>query len=160
MKKVTKIVLNGQEYDGVDQMPPDVRRQYEEMMDRLGGDSDGDGVPDVLHKPGTPNVVVKESFTYNGRKYNSRDELPPELRELLDHMPKPGPGEDKTTFEVKTSFEPQVRLFTNWSGEDRRQSKGFTVKLSWFLVFALIVAVLALLFLWLSGIKPSHLLPR
>jgi hypothetical protein len=157
MKRITKIVLNGIQYDGVDQMPPDVRRQYEEMMDRLGSDSDGDGVPDILHKPGAPNVVVKESFTYNGREYNSRDELPPEVRELLDHMPKPGPGEDKTTFEVKTSFEPQVRLASNWSDRDR--PKGLTLKLSWFLVL-LLAAVIVLLFLWFSGIKPSQLLPR
>ena len=121
MKKVTKIVVNGQEYDGIDQMPSELRQQYLEMMGKLGGDADGDGVPDDLQRLGASNVFVKESITFNGKTYNSRDELPPDVRELLDHMPKPKPGEDKTSVEVKTTrvFEPRVSVSSSWMRGDR-----------------------------------------
>ena len=35
-----KIVINGREYNGVDQMPPDVRQQYLQLVGTLG-DADG-----------------------------------------------------------------------------------------------------------------------
>jgi hypothetical protein len=100
MQKFTKIVINGREYKSIDQMPPDVRRQYLELMGTLGEDANHDGVPDVLQKPGSPNVIVKESIEFNGRKYNSRDELPPNVREILNRAERSQGEDDVTTLEV------------------------------------------------------------
>lgn len=41
-----KIVINGQTYNSIDEMPEDARRLYESMMSRF--DKNGDGIPDAL----------------------------------------------------------------------------------------------------------------
>jgi len=153
-----KIVVNGREYEGIEQMPPEVRRQYLLAVGALG-DADGDGVPEVLEKPGSSGVVVRESILYNGRKYTSRDELPPEVRELLERMPKPGPGENETRVEVKTTkvFPPRVSISERRITDNEGQRRGARSGFQGLLVAGLIVVVLILLFLWLSGIKPADL---
>jgi len=153
-----KIVVNGREYDGIEQMPLEVRQQYLQAV-RAMGDADGDGVPDVLEKPGSSNVVVRESIIYNGREYKSRDELPPEVRDMLDHMPKPQPGENETRVEIKTTkvLPPQVNVSERWISDAERQRGDPGSGFPWLLVTGLIVVVLVLLFLWLSGVKPADL---
>src|SRR5580698_6934590 len=84
MSDVTKITVNGREYDSVDHMPSDVREVYLKAMAALG--EAGTQKSGVAQK----NMgfhTVKESFTYNGREYQSRDELPPEVRALFDKIP-------------------------------------------------------------------------
>ena len=84
MSDVTKITVNGQHYDSIDQMPPDVREIYSKAMA-------------ALREPGTQNLssfitkgivsrTVKESITYNGREYKSFDELPPEYASLFNSL--------------------------------------------------------------------------
>ena len=46
-----KIVFNGREYDGVEQMPPEIRAQYLQVINALG-DADGNGIPDILERGG------------------------------------------------------------------------------------------------------------
>ena len=91
------IVIDGKTYNSVDEMPEDVRRNYESAMSQLG-DSNKDGIPDMLenlasstdqNKNGMPDAIenmVSNVFTsstkviVNGAEYNSLDELSPELR--------------------------------------------------------------------------------
>ena len=91
------IVIDGKTYNSVDEMPEDVRRNYERAMSQLG-DSNKDGIPDMLenltsatdqNKTGMPDAIenmVSNVFTsstkviVNGAEYNSLDELSPELR--------------------------------------------------------------------------------
>ena len=157
-----KIVFNGRVYDRVDQMPPEVRREYLQLVSTLGGDADGDGVPDAFQKPGSSNVIIQESIVFNGRRYESRDELPAEVRELLDRMPKSGPGQNETDFELRTTrVEPaHVSVSADWVSTDGRQSSSFRFNLSWFLVVVLLAVVGVLLFFWLSGIRPADLWRR
>ena len=42
----TKIVVNGQAYDGLDQLPPEVRAQYEQAMGAM--DANRNGIPDFV----------------------------------------------------------------------------------------------------------------
>jgi hypothetical protein len=37
----TRIVFDGHEYSGLDQMPEDVRRAYQEMLVQLSSETDG-----------------------------------------------------------------------------------------------------------------------
>jgi hypothetical protein len=61
----TRIVFNGHEYSGPEQMPDDVRRAYQEMLDQLR-DKDADGIPDVLQGDGGDNALhIETSVTYN-----------------------------------------------------------------------------------------------
>ena len=153
-----KIVFNGREYDGVDQMPPEIRGQYLQLVGTLG-DADGNGVPDILERPGAPNVVVKESIIYNGREYNDRSELPADVREALERMPSPQPGEAKTRVEVKTKVFPATgSIAARWPALEEQKTRGS--RPGWLLVTALGLAVIILLFLWLSGIRPADLWRR
>ena len=99
MSDVTKITVNGREYDSVEQMPPDVREEYEQAMAQL--QKAGAFKFPGLGKIGTTKTVVSETITYNGREYASRDELPPEARELLEKMPA-APGDPGTAQETIT----------------------------------------------------------
>lgn len=92
------IVIDGKTYKSVDEMPEDVRRNYESAMSQLG-DDDRNGVPDVFenltnltdqNKNGMPDSIeglisnVISSTTKiiaDGKEYNSLDELPPDIRE-------------------------------------------------------------------------------
>lgn len=46
-----KYIVNGQSYNSLDEMPPDVRHAYEQAMSLLG-DEDKDGIPDILEGQG------------------------------------------------------------------------------------------------------------
>ena len=91
------IVIDGRTYKSVDEMPEEVRRNYESAMSQLG-DNDRNGIPDMLenltnstdqNKNGMPDSIegmistVMSSSTKiiaNGTEYNSLDELPPDIR--------------------------------------------------------------------------------
>ncbi len=113
-----KIIVNGQEYSSVEEMPPDVRRQYEQAMSALA-DRDGDGVPDIMqsglsgmsgmeglgdgfHKV---EVETRSEYVVDGNEYSSLDEMPPEVREMFGRMTRDLPdGEGRGThreFEVE-----------------------------------------------------------
>ena len=96
------IVIDGKTYKSVDEMPEDVRRNYERAMSQLG-DSNKDGIPDMLedltnpadvNKNGMPDAIenmVSKVFSsstkiiVDGAEYNSLDELPPEVRAKYEH---------------------------------------------------------------------------
>ena len=44
----TKIVFNGQEFAGPNDMPPETRKAYEQVMSGVLIDSDRDGIPDIV----------------------------------------------------------------------------------------------------------------
>jgi len=91
------IVIDGKTYKSVDEMPEDVRKNYESAMSQLG-DKDRNGIPDMLetltnladqNKNGMPDSIegmisnVISSTTKiiaDGKEYNSLDELPPDIR--------------------------------------------------------------------------------
>ena len=87
------LVFNGKTYSGVEDMPPEVRRAYEEAMAFLA-DKDHDGIPDILEGKGgdVERSVLQAGVTVstttriivNGREYSSVSELPPEVREKYE----------------------------------------------------------------------------
>ena len=92
-----KITINGREYDGPEHMPPDVRRLYEETWRRL--DKNGNGIPDVIEGPGgaaTPGVHIQHQIVVNGRSFGSVEEIPPDLRKIVEAASRVPGG--KTTF--------------------------------------------------------------
>jgi hypothetical protein len=83
----TTFTVNGQTYASLDEMPPDVRRDFEETMRRLTTDRDGNGIPDIFENaasaPDQKNVVIKtvsKRVIVDGKESNRLDEIPPELR--------------------------------------------------------------------------------
>jgi len=90
------IVIDGKTYKSVEEMPEDVRRNYESAMSQLA-DNDRNGLPDTLekltnltdqNKNGMPdafegmvsNIISSTKIIANGNEYNSLDELPPDVR--------------------------------------------------------------------------------
>ena len=90
------IVIDGKTYKSVEEMPEDVRRNYESAMSQLA-DNDRNGIPDALenltnlahqNKNGMPdafegmvsNIISSTRIIANGNEYNNLDDLPPDVR--------------------------------------------------------------------------------
>ena len=90
------IVIDGKTYKSVEEMPEDVRRNYESAMSQLA-DNDRTGIPDALenltsladqNKNGMPdafegivsNTISSTKIVANGNEYTNLDDLPPDVR--------------------------------------------------------------------------------
>jgi hypothetical protein len=92
------IVIDGRSYQSVDEMPEDVRKQYEQAMQafkdennnkvadafenmNLPGDKDQDGVADVFKGISSTNVMTGGmKIIVNGQEFHGVEDLPPEVR--------------------------------------------------------------------------------
>jgi hypothetical protein len=122
-KSFMTITVNGRTYSSVDEMPPDVREQYEKAMSLLA-DRNGNGIPDVLEgqtEATRVRTVVKEVVAQTGK---------------LDGLQLPGPPPTSASRIAQSS----------WSSED--SSGGVTM--SWPTLLALLatVAVVAAAVVW------------
>jgi hypothetical protein len=158
MKDVTKITItiNGRQYHSLAEVPPEIREKYSKALEMLR-DFEAKGAAGVSNE--SISVQESESIIYNGQRYNSREELPPEAREALAHIPenewkKTTP--DVTIEETKV-LPPEVQVIeeSNWGPRDNQSSSS-----SRWLLILLIILVLLLLFLWLRGVKPPQLSPH
>src|SRR5579864_2641285 len=84
MKVVTKITINGRQYHSLEEVPPELREQYSKALQMLR-DFEAKGGAGVSNE--SISVQKSESIVYNGQKYNSREELPPEARGALAQIP-------------------------------------------------------------------------
>lgn len=83
------IVFNGKTYSSVDEMPPDIRQAYEQIMNTFA-DKNQNGMPDVLE--GVLGINSNDlslpsrstTIIYDGKKYDSADQLPPEARQKYE----------------------------------------------------------------------------
>jgi hypothetical protein len=82
----TRIVFNGQEYSGLEQMPDDVRKAFQETLAQLSADADHSGVPDMLEGPGNVLGTQQSSLTINGRTIENLSNLPGPLRWLVGSL--------------------------------------------------------------------------
>ncbi|MBW8840141.1 MAG: hypothetical protein JF602_09895 [Gemmatimonadetes bacterium] len=80
----SRIVFNGKEYAGLEEMPEDVRKEFGARLAQLAADADGSGVPDVLEGKG--NVAgLQTSISVNGRPVENLNDLPLPLRLLMGY---------------------------------------------------------------------------
>lgn len=84
-----KINFNGQEFDSVDDMPPQLKLAYQSLMTTFA-DKDGNGMPDIFEGKGAAQIVNLGSLVsglgamkmiFDGKEYSSMQDLPPEARE-------------------------------------------------------------------------------
>lgn len=59
MSATTKIVIQGKEYNSIEELPPELRVAYQKMIDLLG-DNNGDGFPDILQSGGFNSAKLSE----------------------------------------------------------------------------------------------------
>jgi len=81
----TPINLNGVTYRSVDEMPPDVRAQYEAMGNLLA-DKNQNGMPDLVENALQNNATVIQSsvIIFEGKTYARPEDLPPDARARYD----------------------------------------------------------------------------
>ncbi len=136
MRELTKITVNGREYDSIEQMPPDVLQDYLQAMEaaREGRASNA-----------PTGTIVSESIIYNGQEYKSRDELPPEARALLAQMPESSVNAKTTSVEIKTikTFPPRVSLSEKFVEE--RHDKDPVVAWLWVKILSVVIVILLIL---------------
>ena len=84
-------MFNGAEYDSVEAMPPDVRAQYEKVLESLK-QTGGDEVLSALQRVssggslgvgGTIKATYRE-IVVNGKKYGNVGDMPPDVRRLYE----------------------------------------------------------------------------
>jgi hypothetical protein len=79
-----QIMFNGKTYNSLEEMPANERQAYEQMQ-KIFVDADGNGIPDFLEGDVAKKVITAFSsvVNYDGKVYNSLDELPPETRQKV-----------------------------------------------------------------------------
>jgi hypothetical protein len=80
-----KVTVNGVDYDGIEAMPPDVRKVYEEAIARVP--SLAGGVPDVVTRHAMAvhgGQVVKKTIVVNGVQYDDEQTMPPDVRDVYE----------------------------------------------------------------------------
>jgi len=99
-----KFIVNGVSYDGLESMPPEVRRQYELAMEMMNKMKMGSTEKTVTRSPdGVSIKVEKRSVSYNvdGKTFDDPSQLPADIRAKLDqaHV-KIEPGRDVNVMKV------------------------------------------------------------
>lgn len=124
-----KIVVNGREYDGPEQLPAEVREDYERAMSTLA-DNNGNGIPDILEmhlagalgKPSDPptRLVASHEIVIDGQQFDSLDQLPADKRQLVEQIQSKLaglsslPSKDSTT--ISSQSERMLTFAVNDSG--------------------------------------------
>ncbi len=70
----TKIIINGKEYNSIEEMEPEVRQQYERVIARRN-----------TAKPGNP-LQRETRILVNGIEYDSADKMPADIRKIYERM--------------------------------------------------------------------------
>ncbi len=114
----TRITVNGVAYDRVDDMPPDVRRVYDETMAKLPGLLGGGGsLPQVTHRKAGPlelTTSVQKMVIVNGKVVGGDAAIPADVRAQLEQAMRAAgtsgttvkKGEVKASFQVAPSAQP------------------------------------------------------
>ncbi len=78
-------IVNGKTYNSIDEMPPDVRAQFETMQNVLA-DRNQNGMPDILENVSGAGATIMQTakIIYDGKAYDSVEQLPPEARAKYD----------------------------------------------------------------------------
>ena len=103
----TRIIFNGQEYANAEAMPPALRTAYQQALAQLE-DANQNGVPDVLERGDTGNVIVIQpsSITINGRSFDNVSSMPAPLRVLYDYLMRQAEGNQQGKPESNATGDP------------------------------------------------------
>lgn len=75
------IIFNGRTYNNLEEMPPNERKAYEQMMN-IFMDANGNGIPDFLEGDMAQNVMTAftSNLVINGKAYGGINEMPEDMR--------------------------------------------------------------------------------
>src|SRR5688572_9400290 len=133
----TTITVNGQTYKSVDEMPADVRRQYEQVMSMMA-DRNNNGIPDIMEgrPPGEATVVhqvtsTTHDFNLGARAGAGGTDVPPQVRSFVASSPS-----------SSSSLPPRT------PAREVPDSGGITIHITWPTIAALLVVAGIGLFIW------------
>jgi len=136
-----KIEFNGREYDGIDAMPPDVRRQYEAVLtlvrEEIGWKLSSLLESGPLRKLFKISATVNRRIVLNGKEFKSVDEMPAAVRAAYERaLAEAGGGGEAMggrTQSPQASFRPPPVL-------EQDRARGLRRIVPW-VVIALLVAL-------------------
>lgn len=134
---MTRVVFNGKEYSSVDEMPPDVRKLYDDVIASIAS-------PDKAGGSGGVHIKVATRLVVNGKEYTSVHEMPPLVRAAYEKLAHLGGAALATANPAET---PSVPLAV----EANSRSLDAQLRLSpstRFLITLVVVGALAAFFLW------------
>jgi hypothetical protein len=67
----TKIIINGKEYNSQDELPPELRKVYDQALANRSASQQ-------------MQITSGSKITFNGQTYNNREEMPEEVRRIYD----------------------------------------------------------------------------
>jgi hypothetical protein len=83
-----RFIYQGKEYKSIEEMPDEARAAFERIM----ADNNKDGMPDMFdsatadYSGHDKTYSVKNEYVINGKKYQSLDEVPENLRRLVEPL--------------------------------------------------------------------------
>jgi hypothetical protein len=124
-----RIVVNGREYAGPEQLPAELRSEYEQAMAALA-DKNGNGIPDILEMhlggaispPGDSpvRVVTSHEIVIDGQSFDNFDQIPVDKRKLVEdiHLKLAGlsPQSSKDSATLSSQSERMTTIAMNDSG--------------------------------------------
>jgi len=134
-----RIKVNGQTFNSIDEMPPDVRQQYQHAMATLP-DRETSAVADMFEgKFDTPEgamniMATSQRYVVNGTEYSKFEELPPHIQKLLI---KAGQAPAAPPPKPEALHDRMRRL------DASEESSGVTIRLSWGMLVGLVIAFVA-----------------
>jgi len=150
-KKTTKYLVNGREYDSLEEVPPEYRSIFE--------DKDNDGVPDIAQSGGgtfethvstnTFEMTTTDgitTYTVGDQQYHSLEEMPPEYRAMFEDQN--GDGIPDIVENLTTSPSLQGAFGRSKNGGFEAGVRGRTPGV---VVWIALVALAAILAIWLGG---------
>jgi hypothetical protein len=138
-----KIVFNGQEYDGVESMPADVRQEYEKILGALGA-ADRDKVATALGQGAglKLNVTVHREFRIGGKEYESVAAMPADVRAAYERALAANPSlQDTSTSFPKPSISPGAMPTVPPPIDADDARRGTLVRIALWVVVALVALV-------------------
>lgn len=135
----TKIIFNGKEYNSISEMPQEIRVQYEKLI-QIFGDSDKNGVPDILElrNPFRLFSLLKNVFSARGELtiINEPDasEQAPRFRGHGGHA---GSNQRPTEFIQQATY--TVHSPFKQSSRQNHATEGMSVKLLLTLIAAIVI---------------------
>jgi hypothetical protein len=135
---MNRVIFNGREYASPDEMPPDVRRLYDDVLASVAGS-------DKVGGPGHSEIKIRTRLVVNGKEYASVAEMPLSIRgayEKLIHHAAPG---QLGANPAEASRSPQPIETSSSSALDVQLRLSASTRM---VLALLVVSALAAFFLW------------
>jgi hypothetical protein len=135
-----KIVFNGQEYDGVESMPEEARRQYEAALNALSAEDRGklEAAEQGAHVQFKVNV--RRKYKIGGKEYDSVEAMPPDVRAAFDQAAVSNPALRDTASSIPTLKRSDAALVVPPPIDADDSRRGTLLRVAFWVVVALAVA--------------------